>query len=226
MRKDKNLIDDGFNAELVENAIFDGLLEIPVIKKPKEIIIPEKVIPFTKRKRSSLKNEFIVFYEHDIRFRDVLTSTKEFLDEMKTYRGIVSPDPSLYYNMPLVLQMANVYMNRAVGHFFQKNGLYVIPNVRWGDERSYNSIHPDEIPFAFLGLEKGSIYSIGTYGCCQSAEEKHHIREGLRAMIHYLEPKVIVIYGPMSERIFGEFKSKVTFIHFNDWTSECRKEDK
>lgn len=40
LNKDKDLIDDGFNAEFVQNAIFDGLLEIPLIKNPKEIVIP------------------------------------------------------------------------------------------------------------------------------------------------------------------------------------------
>ena len=33
-------IDDGFSPELVTNANFDGFLEILVIERPKEIIIP------------------------------------------------------------------------------------------------------------------------------------------------------------------------------------------
>lgn len=48
----KNLIDDGFNAELVENAIFTGLLEIPLVKKPTEFIIPKSMIPFSERRKS------------------------------------------------------------------------------------------------------------------------------------------------------------------------------
>ena len=52
-------IDDGFSPELVTNANFDGFLEIPVIERPKEIIIPEKVIPFSKRKRSKDSSEFV-----------------------------------------------------------------------------------------------------------------------------------------------------------------------
>ena len=52
-------IDDGFSPELVTNANFDGFLEILVIERPKEIIIPEKVIPFSKRKRSKDSSEFV-----------------------------------------------------------------------------------------------------------------------------------------------------------------------
>ena len=52
-------IDDGFSLELVVNANFDGFLEIPVIKPPKEIIIPERIIPFSKRNRSKDSSEFV-----------------------------------------------------------------------------------------------------------------------------------------------------------------------
>ena len=54
-------IDDGFSPELVTNANFDGFLEIPVIERPKEIIIPdpEKMIPFSKRNRSKDSSEFV-----------------------------------------------------------------------------------------------------------------------------------------------------------------------
>ena len=31
-------------------------------------------------------------------------------------------------------------MNRAVGHYLQSQGLYVIPNIRWGDERSFTTV--------------------------------------------------------------------------------------
>lgn len=76
----KTIIDDGFNAELVSNAFFDGLLEIPIIEKPQEIKIPSALIPFTQMKRSSTKSEAVHFYEHDKRFSDVLTCTKDRTD--------------------------------------------------------------------------------------------------------------------------------------------------
>ena len=136
----KNIIDDGFNAELVSKAFFDGLLEIPIIEKPKEIIIPSGLIPFTQMKRSDTKSEAVHFYEHDKRFSEVLTCTKELLPELSKFSAVISPDCSLYRDMPLCLQIANTYMNRAVGHYLQSQGLYVIPNIRWGDERSCTTV--------------------------------------------------------------------------------------
>lgn len=214
----RNLIDDGFNPELVKSAIFSGLLEIPVIKREKELIIPNSMIPFSERNKSKTHDEFICFYEHDIRFRKILTATKEQLESLKKYKGVISPDCSLYFDLPLVLQMTNTYLNRQIGHYLQTQGIYVIPNVRWGDERSYQRIIPTELPFAFLGLEKHGIYSLGTYGCCKTAEYKHHLREGLRSFITEIKPEILLIYGGMPEGIFGEFKNKVQFVHYVDWT--------
>lgn len=216
--KKKSIIDDGFNPELVETAVFDGLLEIPIIKKPQTYIIPQRLRPFSKRNLNPDYKDTIMFYEHDLRFRDIITETKKHLSELKKYSSIISPDASLYYDMPLVLQMANIYINRQIGHFFQAHGFYVIPNVRWGDERTYKRIIPSELPAAFLGLEKKGIYSIGTYGCCQSREEKSHLREGLRSFILEIEPEIILVYGPMPDSIFGDFKNcGIQFYQYDNW---------
>ena len=218
LNKDKDLIDDGFNAEFVQNAIFDGLLEIPLIKNPKEIVIPKAMIPFSEMDKSKNHSEFLCFYENDLKFRDILTSTKENLEKIKKFSGVISPDCSLYYDIPLVLQMTNLYLNHQIGHYFQEQGIYVIPNVRFGDERTYKRIISAEPPFAFLGLEKHGIYSIGTYGCCKSSEYKFHLREGLRSFIKEIEPKIILVYGAMPNEVFNRFKNcGVQFFQYDNW---------
>ena len=216
--KRKCVIDDGFNAELVKNSIFTGLLEIPLIKKPREFIVPKSLIPFSECKNSKTYKEFVCFYEHDKKFRDILNFPEEQIYALKKFQGVISPDCSLYYDMPLVLQMTNTYLNRQIGHYLQSQGIYVIPNVRWGYERSYKRIILTELPFAFLGLEKQGIYSIGTYGCCKKAEYKYHLREGLRSFIKEIEPKIILVYGAMPDSVFTEFKKDVQFIQYDNWT--------
>lgn len=46
-------------------------------------------------------------------------------------------DCSLLIGQSKCLQQTNTYFNRAVGYFFQKNGIPVIPNIRWSDESSF-----------------------------------------------------------------------------------------
>ena len=223
--KKKNfVVDDGFRADLVRAADFKGIFEIPYINPPKKIVLPKDTIPFSLMNRTMDHTEFVVFYEHDVKFADILTSTDEYLDDLKKFSGVVSPDCSLYRDMPLTLQIANTYMNRAIGHYLQMHGIYVIPNVRWGDERSYTTcILPEK--FAFVGLPKRSIVSIGTYGCIQGKENKRYFREGLMAMLDELEPEYVLVYGSMPDEIFGDLKGRTNFIHYIDWTSKMRGGD-
>lgn len=222
MAKNKeNLVDEGFRVSLVETAFFDGKFEIPHIDAPDKIIIPNGMVPFSVRERSQDKKDFVCFYEHDINFRDILTKTEEYVDELKQYPGIITPDCSLYIDAPLCVQIADIYLNRAVGHYLQKQGLYVIPNIRWGDERTYKEEFLGE-KVAFQGVDKHSIVSVGTYGQIQSAESKRFFREGLSEMIKELEPEVVLVYGSMSDTIFADFKKTTKFIPYPDWTTRMK----
>ena len=222
MAKNKeNLVDEGFIVSLVETAFFDGKFEIPHIDAPDKIIIPNGMVPFSVRERSQDKKDFVCFYEHDINFRDILTKTEEYVDELKQYPGIITPDCSLYIDAPLCVQIADIYLNRAVGHYLQKQGLYVIPNIRWGDERTYKEEFLGE-KVAFQGVDKHSIVSVGTYGQIQSAESKRFFREGLAEMIKELEPEVVLVYGSMPDTIFADFKKTTKFIPYPDWTTRMK----
>ncbi|MBQ7501241.1 DUF4417 domain-containing protein [bacterium] len=221
MPKHKIIIDDGFNPEFVEGAKFDGILEMPCIEKPSEIIIPKRVIPFSKISQSGDHSEFVTFYEYDIEFSDILKNPEKYYELIKTFAGIVTLDNSLYRDMPLQAQMSNTYRNRAVGYYYQKRGVYVIPNIRWGDERSYTTkILPEK--FAFLGIPKHSIVSIGTYGGIRSREDKYFFKHGLKAMLEELLPEVVLVYGAMPDSIFADVINKTKFVHYPDWIS-CRK---
>ena len=219
----KNNFDEGFNVELVQTAFFDGVLEIPVIEPPKKIVIPNAMIPFSKRNRSEKFSECLVFYEHDVNFSDVIRDPNELKKDILRFPFMVTPDNSLYRDAPLIVQIANVYRNRAIGHFFQELGMYVITNVRWGDERSYTTkVLPDK--FAFLGAPKNSIVSIGTYGCISGKENKYYFREGLEAMLEELKPQVVLVYGNMPESVFNNsVRSKTEFVNYPDWISKVRK---
>lgn len=220
MSKFKSNIDDGFNPELVETARFDGIFEIPIIEDTNPPL-PTKVIPFSKRNQSVNHDEYIVFYENDLEFGNVVQNPDAYVDEFKKFKGIISLDNSLYIDSPLTVQIGNVYKSRAIGYYFQSKGINVIANCRWGDERSFTTCElPEKI--AFLGIPKHSIVSIGTYGCNQGKEEKYYLKEGIRALIEEIHPRCVIVYGSMPDIIFDEFKEKTKFIQFDDWTTTRR----
>lgn len=221
-KKIENLVDEGFRVSLVETAFFDGHHEIPHINGPDKIIIPSGMVPFSQRERSMNHQDFVCFYEHDINFREILTNTEEYVEDLKRFPGIITPDCSLYIDAPLCVQIADIYLNRAVGYYLSQQGIYTVPNVRWGDERTYTTIIFDE-KVAFLGIDKHSIVSIGTYGQIRGKEDKRYFREGLVAMLKELEPEVVLVYGPMPDSIFTGLKDRTRFVVYPDWITRKKR---
>lgn len=215
----KAIIDDGMNPELVYGARFDGNLEIPFIETDDSIQIPKRLVPLSHISDYE-DGDAVCFYEHDINFSNVLINPEKYVDVFKG-KTIISPDCSLYRNAPLVVQIANVYKNRALGSYFQRNGVKVIPNVRWGGKWTFtNEILPEQV--AFSGIERGSMVSIGTYGCCKGQGNQKIFIEGMRNMLEKIKPKVVLVYGAMPPSIFSRFEAEVEFVHYPDWISYCK----
>lgn len=220
MVKKKAIIDDGMNPELVSGTSFDGILEIPIIQKPNELIIPVGITPFSKRSRIQNKKEAIGFNEHDGEFADFLATPYAYVEELKKHI-VISPDCSLYRNAPLAAQITNIYRNRAIGVFLQRHGTYVIPQVRWGNEQTYTTrVFHERI--AFLGIEQESIVAIGTYGCIDGFENEYHFEAGLDAMLQTLHPKIVLVYGARPEKIFLQYSKYTHFVYYPDWITRMK----
>lgn len=222
MSRKYNLIDDGYYPELVQHSFFAGCFEIPILSPPPQILIPKSLTPFSKRKYAGTFDTAICEYEHDIRFSQLVYDPSSLVREIRDFSAFITPDCSLYRDMPLCLQIANTYLNRAVGAFFQSEGIYVIPNVRWGDERSFTTCELPE-KFAFLGVPRQSIVSVGTYGCIRGSENRYYFQAGLDAMLQELDPKVVLVYGQMPYDVFKGYLSYSHFVQYDDWTTRKRK---
>ncbi|MBR0137012.1 MAG: DUF4417 domain-containing protein [Erysipelotrichaceae bacterium] len=212
----KSFISDGCNPEFVVGAHFDGVFEIPVIEKPSKIVIPSSIIPFSQRNRMVEPYGAVGFYEMDSKFSDVIKNPEKYVDDFRRFQMIISPDCSLYRDAPVAVQITNTYKNRAIGSFLQRQGLYVIPQIRWGSEATYTTkILPERI--AFLGVRKRSIVAIGTYGCIQHRYDKFYFEAGLEAMLESLEPEVVLVYGSMPESVFSKYTGYTRFVQYDNW---------
>lgn len=217
------VLSDECNPEFVKGADFDGIFEIPIIKKPKRFIIPDNLVPFSKMEKADPKTFAVCEYENDREFRDILLNPDSYIEILKQYRGFISPDCSIYRDMPLAIQVTNIYRNRAIGYCFQKHGVYVIPCVRWGDERTYTTKFLSE-KIAFLGVEKHSIVSVGFYGQLKDRVNRYYFEAGMDAMMETLEPKIVLVYSKMPDEIKARYPDS-TFSEYPDWTSVVRKDE-
>ena len=208
---------DVFHAFLVENADYDGYYELPVIRTSDHL--PDKVITFSKA-MSKTWDDFdcwVVFYEHDRDFERLWSKPRQYLDKLKKFKGIISPDFSLYRNMPLIMQMWNTYRSRAIAVWLQNNGIEVIPNVRFGDERTFS--------FCFDGIEENKTVAVGTHGCIKRKEDKIFFKIGLARMVQRLSPKTIIVYGSAPDSIFKPYKDMgINIIAFESEFSKSRKQ--
>ncbi len=179
---------------------------IPALMDLHNTQIPKGMLPFQKIGRCKDHRQYVHFYMHDREFSRVLTATKRYLNVLKLFDGVITPDCSMLIGQAPCLQQTNTYFNRAVGFYLQKNGIPVIPNIRWSDESSFS--------YCFLGVPKRTIVCVSTHGCIRSAEQRRMFRHGIGAMLEALQPTAVLVHGYMPEDIFGEYLKHIQFVRY------------
>ena len=142
------------------------------------------------RDKEERKKTGVFFYEWDWKFEKVWNYPVRNAKWLSTYGCVVSPQFSMYYNMPLATQIWSVYRSRWCGAYWQSLGIKVIPDVQWGE--------PESFEWCFDGLPCNSILSIGQ----RMNQDKEHCTElfykGFDEMCKRLNPTLILAYVPKS----------------------------
>ena len=113
--------------------------------------------------------------------------------------------------MPLHKQIDSIFNGRILAHWWQQNGIEVIPNVRFNDPRTYE--------YAFNGIDKYSTIAVGSLGCIKNKEERKFFIEGFSEMVKILQPKNLIVYGSFPKKFFGSYKNVTNILHFPCWTN-------
>ena len=77
------------------------------------------------------------------------------LEKLDQYYALLSPEFSLYWDMPRALQIYSTFKNRWCGAYWQRQGFIVIPTVFWSSNDSFE--------FCFDGIERGLVVAVSTY---------------------------------------------------------------
>ena len=100
--------------------------------------------------------------------------------------------------------------------WLQGNGVEIIPNVRFNDERTYT--------FCFDGIEPNKTVAVGTHGCIKAKEDKAYFKAGLSELVRRLTPKNIIVYGSAPDSLFKIYKDMgINIIPFESEISKLRK---
>lgn len=147
----------------------------------------------TKSKETDhYKSYGVHFFVDDYRFDGIYNNPERTIARYSQYAFLLSPDFSLYQEMPLWRQIESVSKNRWVAAYWQSQGLVVIPTISWSGARSYE--------FCFEAVEKNSIVAIGMIGCKHS---KHSFLRGYEAMMSKIEPSTVICFGTPFKEMTG-----------------------
>lgn len=177
---------DVFHSSILRTARYDGEYEFPVIRE--EHTVPIKMIPFSKAMQEKKDfHQWVCFFEDDFLFERIWNSPTRYVEQLAKFEGVVSPDFSVYYDMPLAMQLWNIFRSRAIGAWLQKQGIRVIPNVRFGDSRTFDC--------CCAGISRHGVIAIGSLGCVKVKDYRSVFEQGVEYVADKLQPETIVFYG-------------------------------
>lgn len=171
---------------------------------------PEELMPFNYvlSDRGGNEHKGIHFYIDDYQFERIWQQPEKYIEKLTKYACCLTPDFSLYLDMPKAMMIWNTYRSRMIGQIMQRYGIEVIPTLSWGYE--------DTFEFCFEGLPKNRIVSISTVGVSNDDESLRVWKAGVDESIKRLKPKAIILYGNMIEH---DFKG-VEVVHIKSNTQE------
>ncbi len=207
---------DVFNTCLLHGAQYAGDLEMPVLQGTDQV--PNKLVPFSKAMARSFTDRdcWVCFYEHDIKFVRLWRHPEKYIDRLLEFRGIVSPDFSMYRNMPAVMQYWSCFMGRAIAHRCEADGGVVLPNVRLSDTRSFK--------YCLDGLPQGSGIAVGTHGCIKRGDDRRMMALCVAEIVERLTPKFIVVYGSAPDDVFeSALEAGIGIVAFESQFSQTHK---
>lgn len=135
------------------------------------------------------------FFIDDYQFERVWTSPERYLDTLRGFKCVLTPDFSLYMDMPDAMQRWNRYRSQALGHWWQGKGITVVPTLSWAQPESY--------AFCFDGIPKRSTVAVSTVGVKGDANALDVWADGMRAAIRAVQPRRVLLYGGDVEFDFG-----------------------
>ena len=193
---ERHRTNDTYNLGIIDNENASEFWQMPIIKN--DNFIPSKLIGFNYAKTSKEKNVGIHFYLDDYQFERLWNKPEEYIDILKQYECILSPDFSLYMDMPMPMKIWNIYRSRLIGQYYQSQGIKVIPTLSWAEEETFE--------FCFEGIPKGSIVSISTIGVKKNKEALKIWKAGVDELIRRIEPSTILIYGGKLDYDYGNIE--------------------
>lgn len=174
-----------YNLDLYDKTEISGKYDIPKIYSVE--YMPDDLLGFNYVTNTTDKSIGVHFFLDDYQIERVWNRPEFYINKLKDFDCVLTPDFSLYSDMPKSMMIWNTYRSRLIGQLMQKAGIIVIPTVSWADETTFD--------FCFDGLPQESTLAISTIGVKQSQSKYKVWQSGVDEMIKRCRPKKLMIYG-------------------------------
>lgn len=133
------------------------------------------------------------FYKWDDKLERFYSKPFAYLERLRQYRFVLTPDFSLFLTMNVNAQRMNVFRNRWCGNFWQRNGLCVIPSACWGGKETFS--------WCNAGLPKNGTVAVSTLGTFKNNTKT--FLDGYFNLIEQKSPKTVLCYGKVHQEMQG-----------------------
>lgn len=163
-------------------------------------VVGDQMLRFMDWKEVQDPENYIAhFYYDDYKFISAWREPDKYLERLRKFKAVVSPDFSLYTDFPRALQILSCYRRQWCGAYWQYHGIDVIPDVVWGDKDSFD--------YCFEGIPKRSTVAVSTVGVKRNGTWNNTdgdlFKAGYDEMLNRLEPTTVLFYGDMIDGLEG-----------------------
>ena len=170
-----------------------GMYDMPVLER--ERYVPASLTALNEAMRLERRNTGVHFFIDDYQFERFWTRPTVYVQRMKEFECMLTPDFSLLTDMPEPMKLWNVFRSRLIGQHFQEQGCRVIPTVSWAEPASFR--------YCFDGLPAQGTVAVGSIGVHRDPVALAAWHRGMDAMLERLEPTEILFYGLPVQRDYG-----------------------
>lgn len=144
------------------------------------------------------------FFIDDYQFERLWNNPDKYVEKLKQYEAVLTPDFSPYMDMPMATQIFNHFRKHWIGSYLQAAGVKVIPTIRASrDERS--------LEWYLDGEPKGGVVAISSMWTSEEDDEEYFVKEEFGRMKKELSPEKIFVYGAKIKGLKGNIEYIPTF---------------
>lgn len=89
----------------------DGVFELPIIRR-ESVALEEIALTGYDKLSSGETDQIVHFFLDDYKFESLWKDPEPRIERLKRFRAVLSPDYSLYTEMPLAVQLFNTFRSR------------------------------------------------------------------------------------------------------------------